>query len=154
MRADQIGERLVARYNFNNRQSLLNDLLDALKRYKEEELERIWQKFDVTYLGLAAPKPAHFHSIAIDLGINTKESGGGGMWGAWICKCGQIYAPMTAYVCPKCKSHEVVAVGDAAHRACIDVDENAPWYREAIEKLIQKQEEKRGRRVEYKDVIG
>ena len=134
MRVDEIGDKVVARYNFSNRQALLDDLLSSLRGYSEEELDRIWIKFDRTYLGLAPPKPAHFHSIAYDLGIAGKpkvES----YEGAWICECGQHYGPLTAYLCPVCHSTKVKAVGDAAHLNYKHVNEDSQWYRDKLSQI-------------------
>lgn len=134
MTVEDIGKKLSARYNWENKSGLMTDIKDQLKQYNTEELDRIWFKFDTTYIANWPPKPAHFYGIAADLGLATNKNDGK-FHACWVCTCGHMYEPLTVYLCPQCRSTQPKEIGDAAHPKCQHVNESSPGYIAALEKM-------------------
>lgn len=108
-----INKKLIGRYNFEGKEGLAKDLEEMLNRFKPADLERIWDRFNTTYQGMAAPKPAHFFAIAADLGM-TASAASGKFHGAYECAdCGAKYS-MESSNCPMCKSADQKRIVDAA----------------------------------------
>ena len=112
MTVDDISKRIYGRYNWDGKKELGEDIKEMLSRYKPDDLTRIWERFNTTYQGMAAPKPAHFFAIATDLGL-TGKAAKGKYQGAYECVCGVKYS-MESSNCPICKSPEQKQIVDAA----------------------------------------
>lgn len=113
MTVDEIGAKLMSRYNWTDKSGLMTDIKNELGKYNAIDLDRIWFKFDTTYVAAWPPKPAHFYKIAEDLGL-AKNGAQGKFHGAYECAdCGAKYS-MESSNCPMCKSADQKRIVDAA----------------------------------------
>ncbi|RLD19119.1 MAG: hypothetical protein DRI69_09070 [Bacteroidetes bacterium] len=153
MTLEIIKKKLKERYNYTGKEEQGKDVMEALSRYKPDDLNKIWIKFDAEYLGMGAPKPANFHSIAIGLGL-IGQSDSGQTNAAWICankECNTRYAPLTAYMCPECGETKTEGLGDQAHPLYRFVDEDAKWYKDKL-KAMAEERIKTSAVFDYKDL--
>ncbi len=139
MTLELIKKKLKERYNYTGKAAQGKDVMDALSRYKQDDLDKIWLKFDSEYLGMGAPKPANFHSIAIGLGL-IGQADRGQTNAAWICAnndCNTRYSPLTVYICPRCGETKTAGLGDQAHPKAAIVNEDEQWYKGRLAEMAE-----------------
>lgn len=128
MTVDAFKQGLAKRYD-NCKAEVLSDIGDYLKRFTEDDLEKIWDHFKSKYLLVGPPKQGHIEALVEDLGLRFKGSSETAKYEIFCMLCEKHY-PVEAPGCPRCGpgergSYAMVRAGYTPRGDVIDSYRNA-----------------------------